>query len=105
MRAGQLRERITLFTAGETVSGPFGNTATAEETAVSVWARVRAIRGTEALRLGLEQNGQPYEITIRWLDEVNRAQRVEWKGKGMSLTSVVPSERTEFLTLYAFDKD
>ncbi|TGE05561.1 phage head completion protein [Hymenobacter fodinae] len=105
--AGELTERVTLYTPGPSTQGPFGATATGPEKEESVYANVQALRGTEALRLGLEQGGTVYRIVVRQNPgpDVSRLQRLVWKGRSMALTFVQPTLERDHAVLYGVDKD
>lgn len=106
LAAGSLTERITIYTPGPTTHGPFGATPTGPETRQTVYAKVEVLRGTEALRLGLEQGGTVYRVTVRQNPgpDVSRLQRMEWKGKTLATTSVQPALERDHAVLYGIDK-
>ena len=98
INAGQLTQRITLITPGAPVSDGRG-WVDGPETRTQVWARVRPIRGAEALRLGQTINTELYEITIRHRANTGPKERVEWEGKTLNLQALVPDEYGEYQLL------
>lgn len=104
INAGQLNHRISLITDGAGVEdGQGGFLPGGEGSESQLWARVRPLRGTEALRLGQQLNGMVYEVTIRFRSDVSGSNRLTWQGKTLNVQQVLPDENKEFLTLYALD--
>jgi SPP1 family predicted phage head-tail adaptor len=75
INAGELRSRVTLQTLTRTRTAGGGYTDTATDIA-TVWARVRALQGSERQRA--MQNGavNPYEVQVRYRAGLNSTKRV-----------------------------
>lgn len=73
--AGQLRHRVTLQTLGRTRQAG-GGYVEAPTTIATVWARVRALQGSERQRAMANGAANPFEVQIRYragLDSTKRA--------------------------------
>lgn len=103
-KAGQFREQIALLVpAAEPVSDGAGGFLATAETEVPLWARVQRQAGSEQLRLGAIQGGQPYKVTLRYYPGVRRDYRLRFEGKSLSITSIVHNERKTETLLYCYD--
>ncbi len=87
MRAGDLNTRITIesFTPGDGWSDPGG---WAEY--VSLWANVRHLRGSEAIRSDAETSTVTASIRIRYRTDINAGMRCLVAGKTYDLKAVLP---------------
>ncbi|GAB2959006.1 hypothetical protein GCM10027048_27750 [Hymenobacter coalescens] len=104
VNAGQLNQRVVLVTdAPGVVDGQGGWLPGGAPTETPVPARVRALRGTEALRLGQELNGMLYEVTIRHRAGVTGKSRLTWNLQTLVVQQLQPAEDREFLTLICLD--
>lgn len=99
MRAGQLRERVTLQAPLRTPDGAGGADIGWSEVA-TLWARVEAQGGGE-LPAGerLEARAR-LEVTIRFRADVTPAMRLVWRGRALDIRASADSDgRRRFLTL------
>lgn len=103
MRAGLLRERVTLVSNGDGVPDGRGGFRPGPETTQTVWGRVQSLKGSEQLRLGAILTGQVYVITLRLPLEVSETMRIRWQDKTMSVQSLVREERSREVTLTCVD--
>lgn len=104
LNAGQLRERLTLFTPAASVpDGVGGWLPGGAETSVTVWARLRPLRAAEKVANGQQLNSEAYEATIRVRPGVAGGLRAEWRGQTLRIQAVTPDEAGEYLTLLCYD--
>ena len=103
LNAGQLNQRITLRTPGPAVGDGRGGWLDGPETSVEVYARVRPIRGAEALALGQTLNSALYEVTIRYRAQASTKQRIVWKGISLNVRALAADEYNEFHVLTCSD--
>lgn len=87
MRAGDLNTRITIesFTPGDGWSDPGG---WAEY--VTLWANVRHLRGSEAIRSDKETTEVQASIRVRWRSDLNAGMRAVVAGKTYDVKAVLP---------------
>jgi head-tail adaptor len=104
INAGQLNQRIRLLTdAPAVVDGQGGYLPGGQPAELPLFARVRPLRGSEALRLGQELNGMLYEVTIRTRTGVTPKSRLMWGVASLVVQQVLPDEQREYLTLICLD--
>jgi len=93
VRAGELRERITLQ----------ANTPTRDSTGAevphwadvaTVWAHVVAVSGNESINQTVGVVAVAYQITIRDRDDLDPALRVIYAGQTLEIQAVLTSEET-----------
>ena len=99
VNAGQLRERVTLLSAGAPVSDGRGGWLDGPESSAVLWARVRPLRSTEKLALGQVLNADVYEITIRQTAGISAKQRLHWNGRSLNVQAVTADEHREYYLL------
>lgn len=87
MRAGDLNTRITIesFTPGDGWSDPGGWAEYA-----TLWANVRHLRGSEAIRSDKETTEVQASIRVRWRSDLDAGMRCLVGGKAYSITAVLP---------------
>lgn len=104
MKAGDLRERITIERASSTQDA-FGEPIESWSTVATVWANMapqRYTTGVEALAqaLGREAVKTSYTVTIYWRSDVLETDRVTWNGKVLDILRVIdPDGRRTWLEL------
>ncbi|UPL50526.1 phage head closure protein [Hymenobacter sublimis] len=87
--AGKFREVITIITpASVTTTDALGTIAVSTATSVTRWAAVEMLPAKEELVDGKVIYHQPYQFTLRYDAAITPMQRLEWKGKKISITSV-----------------
>lgn len=101
--SGQLQERVTLLTPGPSIpeGNGYGNRP-GPETATPLWARVRPLRGSERLNLGLVANEAAFEVTLRRRAGVSAKCRVTWQGVTYNVQAISAGESREYLLLTCF---
>lgn len=87
IRAGLLRERVTLQRRADTPDGGGGVTAAWQDVA-TLWARVQPEKGSEILKADRLQNPQRYIVTLRWRADVTPEMRLLWAGRVFEIYSV-----------------
>lgn len=105
MRAGDLREQVTIQRVTATGQDSFGEPEETASTLATVWASVipqRYATGIEALAqsLGREAVKTTYTIIIYWRDDVTELDRIIWKGCELDIRRVLdPDGRRTWLEL------
>lgn len=99
LNAGQLRERVTLLSAGPVVSDGRGGWLEGPEVSAEAWARVRPLRNAEKLAIGQVLNSELYEVTIRQTAGVSAKQRLSWNGRTLNVQAVTADENREYYLL------
>lgn len=90
MRAGSLRNRITLQSPGE-VRGPDGESEPGwTDFAVDVPASVVPLSGREFMSAGEQQGETQARMAIRWMPGVLDTMRVLFDGKVYAIRAVLP---------------
>lgn len=97
--AGRLRERVTLQERNVTDNGRGGRRAPVGEqpwrdVVRDIAAEVIALRGDEALTLGVQRSTQLYKVTIRARSGVTTAHRLMWMGIALNIRTAPPSMRS-----------
>lgn len=102
--AGELRERVTLLTpvTGSVSDGRGGRLPAGPDAEATLYARVRPLRSTEKLYLGVVLNSDAYEITIRYRPGVTPTCRVRWGDTALNVQGIQPDERKRYLKLTCF---
>jgi SPP1 family predicted phage head-tail adaptor len=90
MRAGELRQRITI--KQQTVTrDSFGAEVTAWSTLATVWAKVVTVSGTEVIES--EQVAVAtltHEVTIRYRDDVTPLMQIIFESRTLTIRAMVP---------------
>lgn len=98
MRAGELRERITLQRNTPTRDG-FGAEVPSWATVATVWAKVVATSGNEQINQSIGVATTVYSITIRARDDVDTNMRILYEGATLEIKAVLDSDETAALLL------
>jgi len=93
MRAGRLRERVTIQAATRTANS-FGEEAPAWNDAQTAWAEVRPMMATarEKMAPGAEilQARAPYQVRMRFFSGLSPvSHRLVWEGRTLEIESVL----------------
>ncbi len=103
LNAGDLRQRVSLQTATETLTN--GQLIAVWATTASYWAKVVAIGGTEALNAGKLTPVRTFEITLRNVATITEKQRLLFGSRILNITSVAEvGERREGLKITASER-
>jgi SPP1 family predicted phage head-tail adaptor len=93
MKAGALRERVTIEAETRTSNGQGGYKTGWTAFARAVPAEIIALSGDEALRLNIERSTSQYRVRMRRRAEIDAEKRLLWKGQVMAIKSVVPDPK------------
>lgn len=99
LRAGTLKDRITIHQrgAGRTPSGqPVPGDWTP---CVTVWADVRHLSGTGAIKAGAETSTVQASMRIRRRTDVDASMRVQFEGKVYQINAVLPGSDRSYVDL------
>lgn len=97
IRAGSLNRRVTIQTVTRTLDAGGGATEAWADTA-TVWARVEALTGSEALQAMQVAAGLSHRVTIR-KRAVTPQQRVKYGTDILLIRAVRPDEHDEYREL------
>lgn len=91
MRTGQFKHRITLIHNEPTQDPANGDLISSETAVADMWAKVTPMTGNRALNAGQILNGKPYEVQVRYRDDVviDEDKMIQWAGKRLAVHSVV----------------
>lgn len=90
MQAGQLRERVTIEDEVRQANGQGGFVTSWAPIAQKVPAKIIALTGDEALRLGVERSVSTWRVTIRKRPDVTPRNRLKWGALVLAVRSVLP---------------
>lgn len=98
MRAGELRERITI--QQKTITrDEFGGEVATWSTLATVWAKVVAMSGSESISQAAGVMTVAYQITLRARDDVDASMRVSYEGLTLEIQAVLDSDETGAMVL------
>ncbi|HLA24593.1 MAG TPA: phage head closure protein [bacterium] len=90
MRAGELRERITIQRKTTPVAQDgFGGESITWVTLAAVWAKVEALSGREFIGMGRQEAAVTHKVTIRERDDVTPAMRIAWGAQILQIEAVL----------------
>lgn len=93
MKAGELRHRVSLQAHTQATNGWGEPLPAAWTTFAEVWADLRHLSGTEAIRSGADTSMVKASCRIRWRDDVTAGHRVICEGKTYDIEAVLPDSR------------
>lgn len=101
MRAGALRERVTLQSATEASDGAGGQTLTWANVATDpvVWARVEPTEGREKFAAMQIQGRYTHRVTLRYRTDLTLKLRVVWGSIYLNVRSIQQHEKREWTAL------
>jgi SPP1 family predicted phage head-tail adaptor len=90
IRAGDLREQVTIQTATETPNDSGGGAIDWPDSGVgtTVWANVAPVRGNEQLQAQRVDAVVLYRVTTRFRTDVTAANRLTWRGTPLNIRAV-----------------
>lgn len=103
MRAGRLRERVTISSPAGVDDG-YGGQSAATSTDATVWAAVRATSGNEGPLTGALEGSTTYEVTIRYRSGVSPADVLTWGSKTLQIVDVIPDPLKSFIRLSCVER-
>jgi SPP1 family predicted phage head-tail adaptor len=94
MRTGEFKHWIKLLANTPTQDPNNGDLISAESTVAEMWAKVTPMTGSRALNAGQILNGKPYEIQVRYRDDVSIDEDliIQWGTKRIAIHSVVDQD-------------
>jgi len=92
MRAGELRERVTIQ-APNMSQNSYGEETVNWSDVATVWARVEFLGGQENYRRAVDQavSTATYRIIMRYRSDVTEEHRIQWRGRYLGILSVHPN--------------
>lgn len=108
MRAGQLRERLTIETYDNKDVDRSGQLIEKWKVFATVWGRIEEVGASETNRANQTQPVGTHTVTIRYLPGLNSAMRICWKRDGKTRVFGIEggpgNERKQFMTLACREK-
>lgn len=99
MRAGELRQRVTIQQAAITRDG-FGAEVETWQDLATVWAKVETIRGAETI--GPEQVATAtltHEVTVRWRDDLKPTMQLLWGARVFTIRAIIADNQNKQVIL------
>lgn len=98
LAAGQLRNQIKLQSQGSGID-ELGQPVGGWNDVATVWANIRHMSGSEAIRAGMEGSTVKASIRIRYREGVTPAMRVLYGSTVYKILAVLPDGGREFVDL------
>jgi SPP1 family predicted phage head-tail adaptor len=89
MRAGRLRNQVTIQTPTETRSGTSGQVVKSWATLATVWAGIEPLSGRELIAAGAEQSEHDIRIVCRYLPDLTTRCRVLFGARIFQILGVI----------------
>lgn len=91
IRAGELRERVTVQQSSET-RNPLGEAIPTWSTFAEVWASVNGVTSRELLLAGQQQTEISHRVKMRYLPGLTQQMRLAWRGRTLEIVSVLEQD-------------
>jgi SPP1 family predicted phage head-tail adaptor len=101
MRAGRLRERITIKRHSKVSDGKGAWTWGWSPIATGIPAEVLHQSGKEAVLNASMQGVTVYRITVRFREDVSRNDQVIWRGQELNIRDLAPNPKLTILEITA----
>ena len=88
IRAGDLRERVTVQIASGTTNA-LGETVLAWNNSTAVWASVEGVSAREALALGQQETVVTHRVRMRHLPGLTQQMRFSWRSRTLNIVSLL----------------
>jgi len=88
IRAGDLRERVTVQIASGTTNA-LGETVLAWSNSSAVWASVEGVSAREALAAGQQDTTITHKVRLRYLPGLTQQMRFAWRGRTLEIVSLL----------------
>ena len=99
MRAGELRDKVTIQYATESAGDSYNDTAVTWAAYAEVWAKCEALAGSKRM-LGNEVYPEAtWRLVIRWRDDVTTEMRVKWGTRYLYPLAVLPDQMRTMLVM------
>lgn len=89
MKAGDLRERITVQAYRETKNSLGEMVPVYDQTFAEVWASVQGVTAREFLLAGQQQTEISHRVRMRYLVGLTQRMRIVWRGRTMEIVSIL----------------
>jgi SPP1 family predicted phage head-tail adaptor len=89
MKAGDLRERITVLAYRETKNAMGEMVPVYDETFAEVWASVQGVTAREFLLAGQQQTEISHRVRMRFLTGLTQRMRIVWRGRTLEIVSLL----------------
>lgn len=91
IRAGDLRERVTVQIASGTTN-TLGETVLTWADSSAVWASVQGVSAREALDAGKQDIAVTHRVRMRYLPGLTQNMRLSWLGRTLEIVSLLEHE-------------
>jgi SPP1 family predicted phage head-tail adaptor len=88
IRAGELRERVTVQIASGTTNA-LGETVLAWGDSSAVWASVEGVSAREALISGQQETTVSHRVRLRYLPGLTSQHRFSWRSRTLEIVSLL----------------
>jgi SPP1 family predicted phage head-tail adaptor len=88
IRAGDLRERVTVQIASGTTNA-LGETVLSWADSSAVWASVEGVSAREALAAGQQETSVSHKVRLRFLPGLTQQMRFAWRGRTLEIVSLL----------------
>ena len=92
MKAGDLRERITVLAYRETKNAMGEMVPVYDQTFAEVWASVQGVTAREFLLAGQQQTEISHRVRMRYLAGLTQQMRISWRGRTFEIISILERE-------------
>jgi SPP1 family predicted phage head-tail adaptor len=89
MKAGDLRERITVLAYRETKNAMGEMVPVYDTTFAEVWASVQGVTAREFLLAGQQQTEISHRVRMRFLTGLTQRMRIVWRGRTLEIVSLL----------------
>jgi len=89
MKAGDLRERITVLAYRETKNSMGEMVPVYDTTFAEVWASVQGVTAREFLLAGQQQTEISHRVRMRFLTGLTQRMRIVWRGRTLEIVSLL----------------
>jgi SPP1 family predicted phage head-tail adaptor len=89
MKAGDLRERITVLDYRETKNAMGEMVPVYDTTFAEVWASVQGVTAREFLLAGQQQTEISHRVRMRFLTGLTQRMRIVWRGRTLEIVSLL----------------
>jgi SPP1 family predicted phage head-tail adaptor len=89
MKAGDLRERITVLAYRETKNAMGEMVPVYDTTFAEVWASVQGVTAREFLLAGQQQTEISHRVRMRFLDGLTQRMRIIWRSRTLEIVSLL----------------
>ena len=105
MEAGRMRERVTFMRTNNNVRDAGGNPTPSYMDTETRWATVRPMSSTERMRGSETLNEISHSITLRYTDDLQAVDYLEWNGKRLDIQSLIPDPKRTMVTALCIEQE